>query len=83
MNTTSLTAARPVPGRAALYQPRALGLQERTARRLGLALLDWSNRREALRSPETVLLRRRTELEAQRAMGDLQRQLATLGSPLV
>ncbi|SFR67427.1 hypothetical protein SAMN05428970_0209 [Agromyces sp. CF514] len=83
MNTTSLTAARPVPGRASIYQPRALGLQERAARRLGLALLDWSRRREALRSPETVLLRRRAEQEAQHAMAELQRQLGTLGSPLV
>ena len=83
MNTTSLTATRPVPGRATMYQPQALGLQERAARRLGLALLDWSRRREALRSPETVLLRRRTELEAQNAMGELQRQLGTLGSSIL
>lgn len=83
MNTTSLTVARPIPGRAAIYQPSALGLQERAARRLGLALLAWSRRREALRSPETVLLRRRAELDAQQALAELQRQLGTLGSPLV
>lgn len=64
-----------------MYQPTTLSLQERTARRLGLALLDWSRRREALRSPETVLLRRSTELEARHAMGELQRQLGTHGSP--
>ncbi|KQM82029.1 hypothetical protein ASE68_00830 [Agromyces sp. Leaf222] len=66
-----------------MYQPRALGLQERAARRLGLALLRWSRRREALNSPETVLLRRHTELEMQNATAELQRKLATLGNPVV
>lgn len=83
MNTTTLTANRPTAGRTSLYQPRSLDLQDRVARRLGLALLDWSRRREALRSPETVLLRRQTEQAANQARGELQRQLATLGSPLV
>ncbi|MET4159106.1 hypothetical protein [Agromyces sp. PvR057] len=83
MNTTSLTVTRPVPGRATMYQPRALGLQERAARRLGLALLDWSRRREALRSPETVLLRRHTELEVQAVTYELHRQLATRGNPVI
>ncbi|MFF2372058.1 hypothetical protein [Agromyces sp. NPDC058110] len=82
MNTTTI-AARPLQARANLYQPKAHGLQERTARRLGQALLDWSERRSALRSPETVLLRRRAERDAQLALADLQHQLGTLGSPLV
>ncbi|MGI9824975.1 hypothetical protein [Agromyces sp. Marseille-Q5079] len=82
MNSTTLTAARPTAGRSSYYQPRHLDLQDRVARRLGLALLAWSRRREALRTPETVLLRRHTARAASEAHGDLLVQLHTLGSPM-
>ncbi|GAA1511674.1 hypothetical protein BJ978_001015 [Agromyces terreus] len=83
MNTTTLTAARPAPGRNSLYRPRSLDLQDRVARRLGMALLTWSRNREALRSPETVLLRREVERAATDARGELHRQLHTHGSSLL
>ncbi|WP_157428029.1 hypothetical protein [Agromyces salentinus] len=82
MNSTTLSAAHPNLGRTDLYHPRSLALEDRVARRIGLALLTWSRRREALRSPETVLLHRHTEHAASEARRDLQLQLSTLGSPL-
>jgi hypothetical protein len=83
VNTTTLTAARPTPGRTTLYQPRSLDLQDRVARRIGLALLDWSRKREAMRSPEAVLLRRQGADEANAARDEQRRLLYTVGNPVI
>ena len=82
MQTTTLTAARPNTGRADLYHPRSLAVQDRVARRIGQALLDWSRRREERNSHESVLLHRQAALEASEAQRELHVLLATIGRPV-
>lgn len=81
MNTTSLTAGSARQGQTTELRAQARQLNERLARRVGLALLAWSRRQDELRTREAVQLRRRTAELASRARDD-QYRLVTLGTPL-
>ena len=81
MNTTSLTAGSARQGQTTELRAQARRLRERSARRLGLALLAWSRRLDERRTADTVLLRRQTAQLATRAR-DEQYRLVTLGTPL-
>ncbi|HEY6801918.1 MAG TPA: hypothetical protein VI121_14825 [Agromyces sp.] len=83
MNTSSLTAGQARSGQATALSAQARQLNERLARRAGLALLAWSRRQDARRTNDAVLLRRQTEQLATQARDDQFRQLALLGAPLV
>ena len=81
MNTTSLTAGSARQRQTTELRAQARQLNERLARRAGLALLAWSRRQDERRSTEAVQLRRETAARATRAYDD-QYRLVTLGTPL-
>jgi hypothetical protein len=83
VNTSSLTAGQAQSGRATALRAQARQLNERLARRAGLALLVWSRRQDERRTSDAVLLRRQTEQLATQARDDQFRQLALRGAPLV
>lgn len=83
MNTSSLTAGQSQSGQATALRAQARQLNERLARRAGLALLAWSRRQDERRTSDAVLLRRQTEQLATQARDDQFRQLALRGASLV
>ncbi len=83
MNTSSLSAGQAQSGQATAIRAQARQLNERLARRAGLALLAWSRRQDERRTSDAVLLRRQTEQLATQARDDQFRQLALRGASLV
>ncbi|HET6673428.1 MAG TPA: hypothetical protein VFG92_08630 [Agromyces sp.] len=83
MNTSSLTVGQARSGQAPALRAQARQLNERLARRAGLALLAWSRRQDERRTSDAVLLRRQTEQLATQARDDQFRQLALRGASLV
>lgn len=81
MNTTSLTAGSARQSQTTELPARARQLNERLARRVGLALLAWSRSQDERRTHDAVHLRRQTAQLATRAR-DEQNRLVTLGTPL-
>ena len=81
MNKTSLTAGSARQGQSTQLRAQARRLHERLARRLGLALLEWSRRQDERRTHDAVQLRRQTAEAATRAR-DEQYRLVILGVPL-
>lgn len=78
MNTT-LTATRSTAQQAEAVRAGAGRLQERLARRVGLALLAWSRAAEARRLREDPRRRVELQLEADRLRGSNFTTLALLG----
>lgn len=83
MNTSSLTTGQAQSGQATALRAQARQLNERLARRAGLALLAWSRRQDERRTSDAVLLRRQTEQLATQARDDQFRQIALRGASLV
>ncbi len=81
MNTSSLTAGATREGQATALRAQARQLNERLARRAGLALLAWSRRQDERRTHDAVHLRRQTAQLATTARDDRFR-LVALGTPL-
>jgi len=81
VNTSSLTAGSNRQDQATVLRAQARQLNERLARRAGLALLAWSRRQDERRSYDAVRLRRQTAQLATRAYDD-QFRLVALGTPL-
>ncbi|MFD4421959.1 hypothetical protein ACFWN7_10705 [Agromyces sp. NPDC058484] len=81
MNTSSLTIGSTRSGQATALRAQARQLNERLARRAGLALLAWSRRQDERRTHDAVLLRRQAEQLATQARDDQFRWIALSGAP--
>lgn len=82
MNTSTLTAGSTQQGQATVLTAQAGELRQRLALRAGLALVAWSRRQDARRTPEAVQLRLEGAQLATLARDDVQRRV-TFATPLV